>query len=92
MDARHVQRVVGVRHEIPEPRGPRQPVGEGSLNGAGAGQTPEGIRVSLWGPEVELQARGHGQINRDLDGMPQAEDHGVGRVGARLEIVNPLTV
>ena len=28
VDARHVQRVIGVRHEIPESRGPRQPVGE----------------------------------------------------------------
>ena len=84
--ARHVQRVVGVRDDVAEARGANETIGEIGLENPCAVQAPERVGVALWRGEGEAQAGGDGQVDYELDGLPQVQDHGIGGVAGRLQV------
>lgn len=86
VDARHVEALVHVRHDIPKPGGECQPLGELALEEAASGKPKERVGVARRCAEVELQASGHGEIQCDLRRLPEVEDDRIRRVGRGQEL------
>ena len=76
----HVELIVGVGDDVAEPRRPSEAGGQRLVDDAGAGEAAERLRIGRRRPEVPAETRRDREIDHDLDGLPQVEDHGVRRV------------
>ena len=89
MDAVEVDPLVGVRHHIPEPGRLGKPLSQLLIEMARRGEAPEGIAICRWRAQFETCAHRQGQIEDDLDGLPEMQNDGVRLVGHGLEILGP---
>ncbi len=87
MDASHVERVVGVCHHVAEARRTNQTRRQRPIDDSGGAESPEGVGIRRRGPEIEMQAGGRRKIDDDLRRLPQVQDHRIGSVGRRLQLL-----
>ncbi len=79
---RHLVGDVGVGHRVPEADGGDQPVGERLRHVARRFEPPERIGVVGRRAQLRPHAGRDGNVDHDLDHLPEVEQHRVGRVRA----------
>ncbi len=71
--------------QVAEAHGPAQPDGQILGHCPGLGEAPEGVGVGRGASQAEVDAARYGEVDHDLDGLPEVQDHRVRRRRHRLQ-------
>ena len=77
----HVNRLIRVSDHVAKTCGEDEPIGKRRVHEASRLESPERVGIALRRPEVEAETGGYGEVDDDLHGLPQVQDHGIRRVG-----------
>ena len=84
--AAHIEVIVRVGDDVAEAGRPSQPLREGLVDDAGPGQAAEGIGIAGRCSEVPPDTGCHGDVDDDLDRLPQVKDDGIRGIRCRPEL------
>lgn len=85
MDPHKIEVGVGVHDEVAKPSGTGKPVGEMLGQNTVACQRAERIGVGRRYPQATADTDRRGDVDDDLNGLPEMQYHGVGHIGHGAE-------
>lgn len=87
MDAGQIEALIPVHHKVPEAGGASETIRQFMVEKPRVTKLAECVRIRTRRRELEVKASRDGEVDRQLERLPEVQDDGVGGIGAPAQLI-----